>query len=127
MNSNEPSTAVAIVVDPDFGDRLSSLADQMPVWIADTPPNRTMAESSRKRGNSKITTFRVVDDDVAEWCRITLPQVLEHHGEYSQFPPIVSVEVFGTRAVPSLRDAFSRHGFTISSKRPDGFIATRGA
>ncbi len=120
----EPCTTVSIVVDPDFGDRLSSL-DQMPVWIADTPTNRTAAESLWSRADSKITTFRVVGDDVAEWCRTILPQVLLHHGEYSQFPPIDSIEVFGTRATKSLRDAFSNHGFTISSKRPDGFRAIR--
>lgn len=125
VDSNEPCTTVAIVVDPDFGDRLSSLADQMPVWIAHTPPNRTMAESLLNRGDSKITTFRVVDDDAAEWCEIILPQVLLHHGEHSQSPPIDSIEVFGTSATPSLRDAFSKQGFTISSQRPDGFRATR--
>ncbi len=122
---SEPSTTVAIVVDPDFGDSLSALADQMPVWIAHTPPNRAMAESLSSRADSKITTFRVVGDDPAEWCRIILPQVLLHHGEYSQSPPIDSIEVFGTRATPSLRDAFSKHGLTISSEKPDGFRATR--
>jgi hypothetical protein len=118
---------VLIVVDPDFGDRLSSLADKMPVWIADTPPNRTMAESSWKGGNANITTFRVVGDDPGEWCQLIIPQVLLHHGENSQFPPIDSIEVFGTSSTKSLRDAFSKHGFTISSKRPDGFRATRGS
>lgn len=121
----EPYTTVAVVVDPDFGDRLSSLADQMPVWIAHTPPNRTVAESLLKRADSNITTFRVVGDDAAEWCGSILPQVLLHHGEYSQTHTIDSIEVFGTRAVPSLRDAFSKHGFKISSKRPDGFRAVR--
>ena len=127
MNSNEPCTIVAIVVDPDFGDRLSALADQMPVWIAETPTNRSVAESLWSRADSNITTFHVVDDDVAEWCRIILPLVLEHHGEFAQSPPIDSIEVFGTLATKSLRDAFSEHGFTISSKQPDGFRATRGS
>lgn len=122
---SEPYTIVAVVVDPDFGDRLSSLADQMPVWIAHTPPNRTVAESLLKRVDSNITTFRVDGEDAAEWCQIILPQVLLHHGEHSQFPPIHSIEVFGTPATKSLRDAFSKHGFTVSSKRPDGFRATR--
>ena len=124
VESNETCTTVAIVVDPDFGDSLSSLADQMPVWIADTPTNRSAAEFLRKRADSKITTFRVVGDDAAEWCRIILPQVLLHHGEHSQ-SPIDLIEVVGNRATSSLRDEFSKHGFTISSKRPDGFRAVR--
>jgi hypothetical protein len=121
----ELTSSVAIVVDPDFGDRLSWLADQMSVWIADTPTNRTVAESLWSHACLNITTFRVVGDDVAEWCRAILPQVELHHGEYSQSPAFDSIEVFGAGATPNLRAAFSRCGFTISSERPDGFRAVR--
>jgi hypothetical protein len=38
---------VAIVIDPNFGDRLGAIAEQMPVWIADTPANRVVAEQVR--------------------------------------------------------------------------------
>jgi hypothetical protein len=121
----ELNSSVAIVVDPDFGDRLPSLADQMSVWIADTPTNRTVAESLWSHAGSNITTFRVVGDDATEWCRAILPQVELHHGEYSQSPAFDSIEVFGADATPNLRDAFSKYGFTISSERPDGFRAVR--
>ena len=72
-----------------------------------------------------MTTFRVVGDDVAEWCRNILPQVDLHHGEYFQSPAFDSIEVFGATVTPDLRDAFSTYGFTISSERPDGFRAVR--
>jgi hypothetical protein len=122
---SESNSTVAIVVDPAFGDRLSSLADQMPVWIADTPRNRPIAELLRSHAGSNITTFRVAGDDAAEWCRAILPHVELHHGKYSQSPPFDSIEVFGAGATPNLRDAFSEYGFTISSERPDGFRAVR--
>ena len=100
----------------------------MPVWIADTPANRTSAEllwSHLDSARSTVTTFRVNGDDATQWCRAILPQVELHHGEYSQSRAFDSIEVFGAAATPNLRDAFSEYGFTISSERPDGFRAVR--
>ena len=36
---------VGIVVDPAFGERLHAIIGRMPVWVADTPPNRAAAET----------------------------------------------------------------------------------
>ena len=121
----ESNATVAIVVDPNFGERLISLASQMPVWIADTPTNRTVAESLWSQANSHVTTFRIVGDDPAEWCSTILPQVALHHGEYSQARAFDSIAVFGVGATADLRDKFSQYGFTISSEQPDGFRAVR--
>lgn len=120
---------VAIVVDRNFGDKLVSLADQMPVWIVDTPVNRAAAESfwcqTAEEVRSLVTTFSVDGNDASAWCCAILPQVDLHHGEYSQSPTYDSVEVFGTSATAELRDAFSEYGFTISFERADGFRAVR--
>ena len=124
----EPNATVAIVVDPDFGDRLLLLATEMPVWIADTPANHTCAESVRSSDASDqmhVTTFRVSEGDSSDWCRMILPQVNLHHGEYSQSPPYRAVEVFGAQANANLRRVFSKYGFTISAERSDGFRAVR--
>ena len=125
---SEANASVAIVVDPNFGGRLLSLANQMPVWIAHTPTNRACAESLWSHAGSvrfSVTTFRVTGDRADEWCRAILPQVDLHHGEYSQSPAYDSVEVFGAGATADLRSAFSEYGFTISSERSDGFRAVR--
>jgi hypothetical protein len=116
-----------IVVDPDFGERLLALANQMPVWMADTPANHACLESlSSVQGSAlNVTTFLVAGDDVTRWCRGILVQVDLHHGEYPQTPAYSAVEVFGTAATAALRDAFSAYGFTILSDRTDGFRAVR--
>jgi hypothetical protein len=119
---------VAIVVDSDFGDRLLSLANQMPVWIADTPANHTSVESLRSKDDSNgtnVTTFLVTSGEASDWCRMILPQVDLHHGQYSQSPPYRAVEVFGAQATEDLRRVFSKYGFTISAERSDGFRALR--
>lgn len=125
MKNANPS--VAIIVDPNFGERLLALANQMPIWMADTPANHASLESlSSAQGSAlNVTTFRVSGDDVTRWCSGILPQVDLHHGEYSQTPAYTAVEVFGTAATAELRDAFSAYGFTISSERGDGFRAVR--
>jgi hypothetical protein len=38
---------VGVVVDPNFGERVEALAEQMPVWIVDTPVNRGAVEILR--------------------------------------------------------------------------------
>jgi hypothetical protein len=79
---------VAIVVDPEFGERLLSLADEMAVWIADTPANRSFAEalwSSTGVGVARnaVTTFNVDLGKTGEdWCRNILPQVDLHRSLY---------------------------------------------
>jgi hypothetical protein len=103
------NATVAIVVDPDFGDRLLALASQMPVWIADTPANHTCAESlwsSDAQKQTNVTTFRVTGGDAADWCRMILAQIDLHHGEHSQSPPYRSIEVFGAAATTDLRRCF---------------------
>jgi hypothetical protein len=60
---SERSNKVALVLEPDFGDRLASLAGTSHVWVIDTPTNRTTAlefwsqdpKSEVERG---ITTFK---------------------------------------------------------------------
>ena len=122
---------VAIVVDPEFSERLLPLAREMNVWIADTPVNRPSAElfwSSNVDDSSRrtVTTFKVKLGEAGEhWCRAILPQVDLHHGEYSQSPPYSVVDVFGARLTPELRDVFAEYGFANCAERSGGFRATR--
>jgi hypothetical protein len=66
--------AVAIVVDPIFGERLHALIARMPLWVVDTPPNRAEAEAywrthSGASHTDGLTTFRVdPNQGPEEWC-----------------------------------------------------------
>ena len=124
----EAFSTVAIVVNPDFGEQLLTLADAMAIWIVDTPANRKLVDllSSQSGSNRfNVTTFRVKGDDRMRWCREVLPQVDLHHGEYSANPAYDSVEVFGISYTKDLRDAFLDYGLKITSERADGFRAVR--
>jgi len=109
--------AVAVVVDPVFGERLFSIAARMPVWIADTPKNRSAVEQHRARhpgqsGTEGVTTFKVDPDANSEdWCAQVLTNVDLHHGRFSHNPPYSVVEVFGATLTPTLRAALGELGF----------------
>jgi hypothetical protein len=124
----ESKATVAIVVDPNFGDRLLALAKRMPVWIADTPANHAQVESLWAADTShetNVTSFRVTGGGASDWCRMILPQVELHHGKYSQSPPYRALEIFGAAVTPDLRRLFGKYGFTIGGERDDGFRALR--
>src|SRR5437879_2294035 len=76
--------AVAVVVDPVFGERLFSIAARRPVWIADPPKNRSAGEQQRARhpgqsGTEGVTTFKVDPDANSEdWCAQVLTNVDLH-------------------------------------------------
>ena len=108
---------VAIVADPEFGERLMSLAERMHVWVPETPANRKVAEQiwradvlSIERG---ATTFCVRPSASAdEWVAGILADVELHHGQYSHNPPVSTLEIYGAELSPRLRDALASIGFT---------------
>jgi hypothetical protein len=123
---------VAIVVDPEFGERLLSLADEMAVWIADTPANRSCAEalwsSTAGVARNAVTTFKVDLGKTGEdWCLNILPQVALHHGQHSQSPAYSVLDVIGAHLTPELRDTLAEYGLTSCAERSGGFRATRSS
>jgi hypothetical protein len=123
-------TIIGIVLDPEFGERLLTVANEMPVWIVDTPINRSWAErvwsSANVADRGAVTTFSVNPNQPAEyWCRDILPMIDLHHGKHSQRPAYSAVDVLGTQLTPRLRKIFAEYGFKTLTERPDGFRASR--
>ena len=127
---SEPYT-VAVVVDPEFGHRLSSIAGEMPVWIADTPTNRPAVEhiwaSDRSGpGAEGVTIFKVSSGESPDQsCARILGDVDLHHGQFSHDPPFGAVEVFGALLTPLLERALGKLGFKDIVPREGGFRAER--
>jgi hypothetical protein len=124
------SYTVGIVVDPAFGDRLRALADQMPVWVADTPANRAAAEAYWEKDPGRpptagVTIFRVAPGASPEaWCAEVLEIVLEHHGPFSHDPPVTVLTIVGAQPVGELRTALTACGFGKVTAAAGGFRAT---
>jgi hypothetical protein len=119
---------VAIVLDPTYSE-LEQLAERMPTWAVDTPPNRAVAQRLWDlRGGADafqgITLFKVTDERDAEGnCINVIDQVDLHHGVYSSGSKIATLRVIGTTASDRLREELSAYGFVTLEATSDGFVA----
>jgi len=124
---------VAIVVDPNFGERLIQLAAELHVWAVDSPANRTAAEriratpgaaNSLERG---ITMFGAALGAAPERVVADILATVDlHHGVYSHTPAWSIVHVYGAPISPSLRLALRELGFSEAREFPEGFTAALG-
>jgi hypothetical protein len=122
---------VVIVLDREYGERLSQLVGQAPVWIVDTPTNRAEAQKiwaadSNRSHLDGVTTFKTKGDSSSEEALIDeLDTIDEHHGIYSANPPYTIVEVVGLNISDRLRNKFSQFGFDQFESTSQGFWAMR--
>jgi hypothetical protein len=128
--------SVAIVVDPEFVNRLADLLERMPVWIVDTEANRAaVARAVRLRSRSDenvghtavgaLTTFTIdrrATPDV--WCAGILDTVAGHHDQYSHTPGYSALEIYGTKPTPALLAALADYRLTSIMVFPGGFRAS---
>jgi hypothetical protein len=134
--TDTPVYAVAIVVDPEFGDRLIVLLDRMPVWIAESEANRAAvararaprSQSGRNVSHTAIgalTTFKI-DTDAApgSWCLGILDTVAGHNDRYSHSPGYSALEIYGAEPSPELLTALAEYRLTKITAFPDGFRAS---
>ncbi|HEX6160396.1 MAG TPA: hypothetical protein VF111_09550 [Thermoanaerobaculia bacterium] len=114
---------LAVVLDPDFGDRLEKLAFQRPVWIVESSANRTAAEATSLRSSEwpqiSVTLFRPLPATPSreDWDAF-LAQLALHH-------PVTSVDFIGTPLTLPLRAALGEAGLGEISEQADGFRARR--
>jgi hypothetical protein len=127
---------VGIVVDPGFGERVATLLDRMPVWIADTETNRAaVARVSPERMRSvedvdhtargALTTFAVDLKATPEsWCLDILDAVAGHHDHYSHSSGYSALEVYGATPSPELLKALAEYGLTEMELLAGGFLVS---
>jgi hypothetical protein len=127
--------ALAIVVDPQFGDRLAKLLDRMPVWIADTEMNRAAAARALASRNQPdqdashtaigaLTTFTINPAARPDsWCLDILDTVAGHHDRYSHAPGYSALEIYGAEPTPALLTALADYRLTDIAEFPGGFRA----
>jgi hypothetical protein len=126
------SVVVNIVVDPEFGDRLSEVAERGPVWIAATATNRAAAErwwnAHHPAGEFEgVTTFLVAPGDAPEqWCEEVLPTVDLHYGADDENAPMYdAVDVWGAIPTSPLLKHLGANGYRHVTRTASGFRAGR--
>jgi len=121
---------VFVVLDREFGDRVSDLARTGPVWIVDTPLNRIAVQKVAvhpSHGHSEgITTFKSDDACSSEDTLINELDTIDlHHGSYSADPPYTVLDVIGAVLSERLRTELSQFGFDDFQPTTEGFRASR--
>jgi UDP-N-acetyl-D-mannosaminuronate dehydrogenase len=105
------------------------LAARMPVWVVDTPTNRSAVTALREAavpGHAGLTTFRsAVDETPEQLCVRILPTIDLHHGKLSQDPPYSAIEVVGTQPTESVQKALQAFHLTVIAADEHGFTASR--
>lgn len=117
------------MLDREFGDRLSELAQAGPVWIVDTPLNRAAVQKiwavhPNRSHLGGVTGFKTGDDSSPEDSLIDELGTLDlHHGTYSADPPYTVLEVIGAEMIDRVKTALSKFGFTEFQATAEGFRA----
>jgi hypothetical protein len=122
---------VFVVLDREYGERLFELAHTGPVWIVDTPLNRTAVQKiwavdPNRSHLDGVTTFKTGDDSSPEDSLINELDVIDlHHSTYSADPPYTVLEVIGAEMSERVRSGFCEFGFNEFQTTAEGFRAMR--
>ena len=128
--SNAPYR-VFVVLDYEYGPRISQLAKSGPVWVLDSPANRAAAENFWEQFPSRndldgITVFKASKVHSLEAVLINELQTIDmHHGIYSADPPYTILQIIGTVLTARIESALSEYGFHSFREIPEGFQASR--
>jgi hypothetical protein len=122
---------VCVVVDREFGQRLSELEPDVPVWIVGTSANRAAAEQLWKDHPQKnhltgITTFKDWESASTEELLVSELDTIDlHHGPHSANPPYTILEVFGAPLSERIKAELLQYGFNEFRPTQAGFNAVR--
>jgi hypothetical protein len=121
---------VAVVLDPEFGDKLMELATSVHVWAVDSQANKAAADRYVRglkdrnpcEGEIKLTLTIFSREELDSGFLETLE---DHHGEYAQDPPWSEIEVFGGSLVKSTQELLEEWGFRDFEQTHQGFLAKK--
>lgn len=109
--------SVAIVFAEDFSAQLEKLSFHTPVWLVDTPENRTAAEEAWQRAvewpHISVTLFRR-----DEWQALLDQIALEKRS-------VEAIEIIGAPLTPAARSALEAAGYGRFEETASGFRVRR--
>lgn len=107
---------VALVLDPEFGDRIRRIRETArAVWAVSSAVNRRF---------EALATMLVVRGATAEeWFLNHLDTVDQHHNAYSEEPPYSVLDVYGCQLTSEVERHLPLFDFKKFESRPYGFRA----
>lgn len=128
MTTSQART-IAIVLDPEFATRVTSLAERVAVWIIDSDANRPAIEAlwnarRTRQATCDVTIFRPIPGLSTEDHLDGVLRSIETDADVEEEqPPLEWVEVYGVEANESIESLLRARGFGGSAPLPDGFRA----
>ena len=122
---------VAIVLDPNYADRIVELARECHVWLVESDSNDSVVAVLWRDGpayslEEGVTTFSPVGDSPEASFISILEEVEVHHAESGHDPPLSVIEVIGLEPTVAVRDELSSWGFGDIELSAEGFVVRRG-
>jgi hypothetical protein len=122
---------VFVVLDGEYGTRLSPLVVKGPILVSDTPINRAVAQSFWNAFPDRdhldgITVFTSKNSvSTEESLLYEIDTIDMHHNAYSADPPYTVLEIIGTPLTAKIESELSRYGFDEFLATAEGFRAVR--
>ncbi|GAB3405518.1 hypothetical protein GCM10027318_15990 [Massilia agilis] len=116
--------SVALILDPEFGQRIESVAREMPVWVLSSRANDPAVERARSLlGEPDITSFYPprAGDRTATRAQV-LYDIDEHHGCSSSSHPYEELLVFGAGPADFSPETMEELGLEPAGARKDAFV-----
>lgn len=124
------SYRVRVVVDPLYGEQLTLLPPDAPIWIIESSINTPVAqrlwgERPNEDHLTGITTFASRSGTAEDNFLAILDAIDEHHGAFSADPPYTLLEVIGCLASERTIQALAKLGFSLTHNTDQSFHASR--
>ncbi len=119
-------SSVALVVDPEYGERLQGLAEHMFIWALNSTSNRAATEWLWEKDpemRRRITLFDVPEFPVDTQEFIGIVASIDSQRSKHSLPPLRDVEVIGMEVYPDLNGALLEFGFQAVEPTVSGFKA----
>ena len=122
---------VAIVLDPNYGERIIELARECHVWLVSSASNYAAAQALWQSDpdnsfslDEGVTTFSPSETPQASFVAV-LELVEDHHGEGSHDPPVSVLDVIGLEPSAAAIDELDLYEYRHIEPSKNGFVARR--
>ena len=120
---------VAIVLDPNYGERVIELARECHVWLVHSLLNDAAAatvwqDNSAYSLEEGVTTFGSKETPHASFVGV-LDLVETHHAAWDEDPPVSVIEVIGLEPSAAALDELDEYDYRQVEPTKNGFIARR--
>lgn len=100
-----------------------SLEAISPVWIVESPHNRSAVEALWAKGAKDVTIFKG-NGQAEESCASVIADLWLHYGPLSSDPPMSSLVVLGAKVDDDILASLASIGFAVLDEHEGGFSAS---